>query len=113
MFKSIKGKLLAGFAGVITVAVISGSVSLFQIKEISRTTDRFVDELWSTADLIMETNIALQEDVRTVLAPDDRLDRQAFALGFHQRLAEIRVEFETAALSQESVSHIYDDLDNP
>ena len=89
MLKSIKGKLLAGFLGVIAVVVVSGSISLMQIKGVSNLTNRFVGELWSTADLIMETNITIQDDVRTVLNPGEGLDREAFAAGFHQTLAEM------------------------
>ena len=59
MLKSIKAKLLAGFLGVIAIVVISGAVSLIQVKAISDMTNHFVGELWSTADLIMETNIII------------------------------------------------------
>ena len=112
MLKSIKGKLLAGFLGVIAVVAISGTISLVQIKDISQLTNHFVEDLWSAADLIMETNITLQEDVRTVLDPADELDRRAFADGFHKRLAEIRTEFEATELPEEAIAHIFRDLED-
>ena len=112
MLKSIKAKLLAGFGCVIAIVVISGVISLVQVKQISDMTNSFVGELWSTADLIMETNITIQDDVRTVLDPGEDLDRKAFAVAFHQTLADIKAEFAAAHLLDGEVDHIFQDLDD-
>ena len=111
MFSTIKAKLLAGFLGVTAIIVISGFVSIFQVNTLGNMNEKFINEYWMTADLIMETNITLQEDVRTVLAPEADLNREQFAAEFHSTLTQIKSELGTAALPKERVAHVLADLE--
>lgn len=107
---SIKKKLLASFFGVIAVVVVISCASMVRVNGVGQQTNRFVGELWSTVDLIMESNIQAQDAAHTVMDPSPGLDRDAFAATLHKEIKTTADGFRSAPLPKDKMDHILSDL---
>jgi methyl-accepting chemotaxis protein len=106
MFQTIKAKLVGGFLILVGVMFITGGTAIVQIRSIDHLAHYFTDEVVATADLIMESNITIQDEVRTILVPPANLNRENFVAEFDETLDRIQTEFTSSDLDPADVQGV-------
>jgi len=110
-FQSIRFKILAGFLLIVGIFTLGGGFILYQERSVTNLTRTFLDEYWTSTDMLMETNILMNRFGRTIVTPPNDIDVTAFLGKVNEFVDTQRQKFEHSALAPEQIRAISQGLD--